>query len=66
MTGIDDIEASKAPLMDHIIELRNRLMYSVAALVVAFIGCYLVAEHIYAFLMQPLVIGAWAIRKGGG
>ena len=55
MTGIDDIEASKAPLMDHIIELRNRLMYSVAALVVAFIGCYLVAEHIYAFLMQPLV-----------
>ncbi len=56
MTGIDDIEASKAPLLDHIIELRNRLMYSVAALAVAFIGCYLVAEHIYAFLMQPLVI----------
>lgn len=49
--GLDD---RKMPLLDHLIELRNRLMYSVVALLVAFIGCYFIAEHIYAFLVQPL------------
>ncbi|HEX9626670.1 MAG TPA: twin-arginine translocase subunit TatC [Acidiferrobacterales bacterium] len=49
-----EIEASKAPLLDHLIELRNRLMWSVAALFVAFAGCYFVAEEIYAFLVRPL------------
>lgn len=51
-----EIEASKAPLLDHIIELRNRLTYAAVALLVTFIGCYFVAEYIYAFLMQPLII----------
>ncbi len=49
-----DIEGSKAPLIEHLIELRNRLMYSVIALFIAFIGCYFIAEDIYAFLVQPL------------
>ena len=52
----DDIEASKAPLIDHIIELRNRLMWASIALVIAFIGCYIVAEEIYGFLTRPLAI----------
>jgi len=42
------------PLIEHLIELRQRLLWSVVALVVAFAGTYFVAEHIYAFLMQPL------------
>ncbi|MGE0651483.1 MAG: twin-arginine translocase subunit TatC [Alphaproteobacteria bacterium] len=42
------------PLMAHLIELRNRLVYSVAALFVAFLGCYYFAEDIFAFLVQPL------------
>jgi len=50
----NEVEASKAPLLDHIIELRNRLIYAIAAIFIAFIGCYLFAEHIYAFLMKPL------------
>jgi len=50
----DDIESSKAPLIDHIVELRNRLMYAAIALVVAFIGCYIVADEIYGFLTKPL------------
>ncbi|HYH22734.1 MAG TPA: twin-arginine translocase subunit TatC [Azospirillum sp.] len=42
------------PLIDHLIELRNRLMYSVAALLIAFLLCYAVSDKIYNFLVQPL------------
>lgn len=42
------------PLLDHLIELRNRLMYSVGALLIAFLVCYYFAEDIYAFLVRPL------------
>jgi sec-independent protein translocase protein TatC len=51
----DEIEQSQAPLLDHIIELRNRLMWSVGALAIAFVVCYIFAEEIYTFLMQPLM-----------
>ena len=48
------IEASRAPLLDHLIELRQRLMWSLAGFIVAFVFCYFFAEHIYAFLTHPL------------
>ena len=44
----------KAPLIDHLIEFRNRLMYSVIALFVFFIISYIFSEHIYSFLVRPL------------
>ncbi|MGQ9371805.1 twin-arginine translocase subunit TatC [Azospirillum sp. A39] len=50
----DELEDSKMPLIDHLIELRNRLMYAVLALIVAFLLCYAFADRIYAFLVQPL------------
>ncbi|WP_448187710.1 twin-arginine translocase subunit TatC [Azospirillum sp. sgz301742] len=50
----DEIEESKMPLIDHLVELRNRLMYSIAALLAAFLLCYLVSDRIYNFLLQPL------------
>ena len=50
----DEIEASKAPLIEHLIELRTRLMYSAAALLVAFVVCYFFAPQIYELLMKPL------------
>jgi sec-independent protein translocase protein TatC len=50
----DGLSDSRMPLMEHLIELRNRLMYSVAALFVAFLACYAFAEDIFAFLVQPL------------
>jgi sec-independent protein translocase protein TatC len=50
----DGLSDSRMPLMEHLIELRNRLVYSVAALFVAFLGCYYFAEDIFAFLVQPL------------
>lgn len=57
----DDIEASRAPLMAHLLELRKRLMICVAVLAAATGGCYLMAEHIYGFLVRPL-----AEASGGG
>lgn len=42
------------PLLDHLIELRMRLIYSVVAFVVCFFLCFYVAEDIFRFLMKPL------------
>ena len=50
----DDVEAYRMPLFDHLIELRRRLLYCCAGLIVLFIACYAVSTHIYAFLVQPL------------
>jgi sec-independent protein translocase protein TatC len=48
------IEASKAPLLDHLIELRRRLIYSLLALAAGFGLCFYFAQPIYAFLTEPL------------
>jgi sec-independent protein translocase protein TatC len=53
-TDEDEVEASKAPLLDHLIELRKRLIYSVAAFVACFLVCFFFAKNIYAFLTLPL------------
>lgn len=50
------IDATKAPLLDHLIELRRRLLWSLAALAVAFFGCLSVAKEIFGFLVQPLLV----------
>ncbi|MGE3250365.1 MAG: twin-arginine translocase subunit TatC [Hyphomonadaceae bacterium] len=49
----DEVEASRAPLLDHLSELRNRLVVSLVTLVVAFVACYFVAEPIFEFLVEP-------------
>ena len=49
----DEIEASRAPLMDHLIELRKRLMWAMLAILVAFIVCFFFAKHIYNVLVFP-------------
>jgi sec-independent protein translocase protein TatC len=52
---MSDIDDSKMPLIDHLIELRRRLLWVVAALGVSFAGCLYVARPIFAFLVQPLL-----------
>lgn len=58
--GGDEIEASKAPLLDHLVELRQRLIYSLLATAVAFLVCFAFAAEIYNFLVWPY---QWA--RGG-
>jgi sec-independent protein translocase protein TatC len=50
-----EIEASRAPLLDHLVELRRRLIICVAALVLGFGVCFAFADQIYTFLLQPFV-----------
>ncbi|MFN3474362.1 MAG: twin-arginine translocase subunit TatC [Blastomonas sp.] len=50
----DEIDASRAPLLDHLIELRQRLVRCVVALLLAFAVCFYFSEHIFAFLVVPL------------
>jgi sec-independent protein translocase protein TatC len=52
---IRDIDDRKAPLLDHLIELRRRLLWCVAALFVAFFICLYFARPIFAILVQPLL-----------
>jgi sec-independent protein translocase protein TatC len=48
-----DIEATKAPLMDHLIELRTRLIRSLIAFFVLFLLCYIFAKDLYNVLVIP-------------
>ena len=48
-----DIEATKAPLMDHLIELRARLIKALVAFVVMFVVCFYFAKDIYNILVVP-------------
>ncbi len=54
MTLIKDIDETQAPLLDHLIELRTRLLRCVLALGVAFAVCFAFADEIFGFLVRPL------------
>jgi sec-independent protein translocase protein TatC len=51
----EDIEATKAPLMDHLIELRSRLIKALIAFAVCFVGCFFFAKQIFNVLTWPYV-----------
>ena len=50
-----DLDDTRAPLMEHLVELRRRLIWSFVALGIAFGVCFYFADKIFAFLAQPLV-----------
>jgi sec-independent protein translocase protein TatC len=52
----EDIDASKAPLLDHLIELRSRLIKALVAFGLTFIACFFLAGDIYNILIKPF---AW-------
>jgi sec-independent protein translocase protein TatC len=52
MAGAED--ERKMPLLDHLVELRRRLLYSVVGFIVAFIACFYVAQDMFNFLAAPL------------
>ncbi|MDP3405863.1 MAG: twin-arginine translocase subunit TatC [Brevundimonas sp.] len=51
--------------MEHLIELRNRLVVCVVAFVAGFIGCFIFADPIYVFLVQPFAVAA-QFREAAG
>jgi len=58
--GYDEIEASKAPLIDHLIELRQRLIYTLIGVGIGFVACFAFATQIYTILVWP-----YQLARGG-
>ena len=57
-----EIEATKAPLMEHLVELRSRLIKAILAFAIMFIICFFFAKQIYNVLVLPYV---WAAGLRG-
>ncbi|ENN86959.1 Sec-independent protein translocase protein tatC [Rhizobium freirei PRF 81] len=57
MTG--DIDDKPQPLIEHLMELRTRLIWSLVAFFVAFVGCFAVAKHLFNYLVYPY---KWAVE----
>lgn len=51
--GEDEIEASRAPLLEHLMELRSRLMVALVALVIAFVASFAFADPLFTLLIEP-------------
>ncbi|NQY98603.1 MAG: twin-arginine translocase subunit TatC [Henriciella sp.] len=51
----DEVEASRAPLLDHLNELRSRLMKALIAFALATVGCFFVAGPIFNILVEPFI-----------
>lgn len=58
----DEIEKSSAPLMEHLIELRTRLMWSIGGFFVAFLVCFFFAKQLFNLLVIPF---KWATNWAG-
>ena len=54
----EEIEATKAPLIEHLIELRRRLIWALLAIFVAFLVCFYFAKPIYNLLLWPYRVAA--------
>jgi sec-independent protein translocase protein TatC len=54
MTKSDEIDDSSAPLIEHLAELRTRLIWSAGAFILALVLCFVVAEPILNFLLRPI------------
>ena len=58
----EDIEATKAPLMEHLMELRTRLIKALVAFAIAIVGCFFFAKQIFNVLTWPYV---WVVGAEG-
>ena len=57
----NDVENSSAPLIEHLIELRKRLMWSIGAFFIAFLICFAYAQPLFNILVQPFKTAvSWA------
>ena len=61
--GQEDIDASKAPLMDHLIELRQRMIYALIGVGIGFAVCFYFADPLFQLLVRPYL---WAVEWATG
>jgi sec-independent protein translocase protein TatC len=61
-TDDDEIEKSSAPLIEHLIELRSRLIWSIGGFFVAFLVCFYFAKPLFNLLVLPF---KWAVDWAG-
>ncbi len=61
-TDQDEIDKSSAPLIEHLIELRRRLIWSIGGFFVAFLVCFFFAKQLFNLLVIPF---QWAVRWAG-
>jgi sec-independent protein translocase protein TatC len=61
MTQNDDIDNSAAPLIEHLAELRNRLIWAVMSYIIAILACFVVAEPILNFMLHPIELSMRAL-----
>jgi sec-independent protein translocase protein TatC len=61
-TSDDDIEQSSAPLLDHLIELRTRLIWAIGGFFLAFLVCFFFAQQLFDLLVIPF---KWATVWAG-
>ncbi len=59
---LDEVEKSSAPLMEHLIELRSRLMWSIGGFFIAFLVCFFFAKQLFNVLVIPF---KWAVHWAG-
>jgi len=52
---VDDLEASRAPLLEHLVELRKRLFFCIVAVLLTLIGTYYYSREIFTVLVHPLL-----------
>jgi sec-independent protein translocase protein TatC len=64
----DEIEASRAPLMEHLVELRSRLIICAWAIAIGFGVCFAFSQNIYIFLLGPFQRAGelYAVTKAAG
>lgn len=59
---VDELAGTEAPLLEHLIELRKRLIMSFIAIAVLFVGCFFIADHLFLFLLGPFERAAGSIE----
>jgi len=60
----DEVAASAAPLLDHLNELRTRLIVCLAAIAIAFAGCFFFSKPIFNFLVIPFTDAVKSVTAG--
>lgn len=52
---LDELESSRMPLLDHLVELRDRMMWATGSVLVSVLVCLLFVDHLFTFLSAPVV-----------